>query len=97
MLYALLFDGQDRLMAAAPAVLQHATGDAFWQESYARKLILDADCQTAHVEIDDPKLREMLDSLQTDDQFLQACEARVEAIIHSGDGPKSTSPQHRAA
>ena len=98
MLYALLYDGQDRLLAAAPAVLQHATGDAFWRDSYTRRLPLDADCQTAHVEIEDPQLREMLDTLQTDDQFLQVCETRVEAIIHSGDGPGSGgSRRHRAA
>ncbi|MGI9517952.1 MAG: hypothetical protein ACR2NP_12945 [Pirellulaceae bacterium] len=97
MLYALLFDGQDRLIAAAPAALQHATGDSYWRDSYAGRIQFTEDCQTAYVEIDDPLLRDMLDSLPTDDRHLQACGARIEALIHSGDGPKSSSGHPRAA
>lgn len=94
MLFALLFDGQNELIAAAPAVFQYAVGNAYWQDSYLGELQIDADAQTAYVEIQAPDLVEKLNSLELDDQYLAECRQRIQQL--RGLGFRS-GPQSRAA
>ena len=93
MLFALLYNGQDELIAAAPAVFQYAVGDVYWRDSYASHLDWDVDCQTAYVEISHDDLIDKLNSLETEDTHLLECRKRVDEIT----GPVPDAKKTRAA
>ncbi len=80
MLFALLFDNKDRLVAAAPAVDQQPFGNAFWRDAYPQPLRVSDDWQTAYLEINEPSLIDDLSSLATDDTRLDACRSSIEAL-----------------
>lgn len=93
MIYSLLFDQYDQLLAAAPAAMQTAAGDSFWTEIYVRDLDVNPDCQTGFIEIDDAELIELLDSLETSEENLDLCRARItalnESVIGAAEQPKA--------
>ena len=89
MLFALLFNGQDELIAAAPAVFQYAVGDVYWRDTYASSLDWDTGCQTAYVEVSDDDLIDKLNSLETEDTHLLECRRRVDEMTGPAPGPKS--------
>ncbi len=93
MLFALLFNEQDQLLAATPAVFQYAMGDSYWRDIYAADVGWNADFQTAYVEVIDDPLIDMLNSLETDDQHLAECRCRINRLI----GLSGDSRQPRAA
>lgn len=80
MLFALLFNGSDELIAAAPAVFQYSVGDNYWREFYSGDVNIDADCQTAYAETDDDQLIDKLNSLEHDDQHLAECRSRIDEL-----------------
>ncbi len=81
MLFAILFDGQDEMLAAAPAVHHHALGDQYWREAYSADVDYNGDCQTAYVEISDDGLIDRLSKLILDDRHLEDCRRQVNALI----------------
>ena len=93
MLFALLFDGQDELIAAAPAVFQYSLGNAYWRDAYSDQIEPDEDCQTAYVEVRDGDLIDKLNSLETDDTHLKDCRQRIAQLT----GPPRPGTQTRAA
>jgi hypothetical protein len=59
MLLALLYQGEGRVSAAAPACDQQPLGNRFWREVYPEPVALRGS-ETAYVDIDDPVLVERL-------------------------------------
>ena len=86
MLYAILYNGNDEMIAAAPACFQQPEGNRYWADIYPQTIELRDDCQTAYISIDDPQLISDLETLQTSDDLLSHCQRQVE---------KLTLPSHK--
>jgi len=95
MLFAILFDANDQLIAAAPAVFQYAVGNEYWRENYAGEVVVDGDFQTAYIEVIDDDTIDMLNSLELGDEHLQTCRQRVASL--NGLSKKVPGTRHRAA
>lgn len=96
MLFALLFDEKDQLVAAAPAPAQHPMGDAFWRDIYPQMIPINHQYQTAQVEVKDAELTARLLSLATDDQHLEYCRSGVESLVLGEPNPKESNPSRAA-
>ena len=67
MLFALLYDSQDKIVAAAMACDQQPVGDRYWDEYHLVKLAPKASYQTAYVTVTDPFLQSQLLKLGIDE------------------------------
>ncbi len=80
MLYAILFDSDDRMVAAAPACDQLPYGDRFWTEFYPTRLSFHTGRHTGYVEIDRDDLLQRLGELAHDPTQLAYCAAEIEQL-----------------
>ena len=85
MLFALLYDRQDQVLAAAPACDHLAMGDQYWLECHLAT-VSEADMfATAYLEIRDPYLQERLLELGVNDSVLSSAVTKeIEAIDMGG-------------
>ncbi len=88
MLFALLLDGDDQLIAAAPAVDVDVTGASYWREIWPRPLAITSKSSVAVRDISDPGLVAALHSLALDDDRLEACRASVEELFELDTSPR---------
>lgn len=68
MLFALLYDPQDEIIAAAPACDQLALGDEYWFDCQGVEIDIQH-CQTAYVKIADLALQDQLLAISADDEL----------------------------
>ncbi len=85
MLFALLFDEQDRMVAAAPAAEQQPMGQRYWRDVHPQGIAAEKDWQTAVVDVIDQRLIEKLNSLALDDAELAECRLAIDVLIGVGD------------
>ncbi len=94
-MFAILFDQDDRLVAAAPAVDVHHYGSRYWQDVYPRPLppVL----QGGTVQVREPELIEMLSSLAVGDTYLPECRLAIERLVIGGACRAGDDPTSQAA
>ena len=85
MLFALLYNHQDQVLAAAPACDHAAMGDRYWLECH-RATVSEADMfATAYREIRDPYLQQRLLELGVNDSVLSSIVTKeIEAMDLGG-------------
>ena len=97
MLFAILYDENERLVAAALACEQRSFGNDYWTEIYPAELKLNPQWQTAYVDVADPSLRGYLMELRHDERLLSFCHDELECLIDNParvtKDPRSTSPR----
>lgn len=95
MLFAILFDQDDQLVAAAPAVDVHHYGSRYWRDVYPRPLppVL----QGGTVQVREPELIEMLNSLAIADTYLPECRLAIERLVIAGSHRAGDDPASQAA
>lgn len=96
MWFALLFNEQDELLAAAPAAPVHAMGREYWRDIYASEVAFSNQCQTAYLNIESNELIQKLESLESSDEHLAECRARIDELT-SAFRNVSTTRQTKAA
>ena len=85
MLFALLYDHSDRVIAAAPACDQISMGDRYWLECHPATISATDVFATAYREIRDRDLQKRLLDLGIDDQVhAAAITTEVESLDYGG-------------
>ena len=85
MLFALLYDHHDQILAAAPACDHFALGDQFWLDCHSIKINEDEIFATAYREVRNPSLQQRLLELGVNESILSASITReVEAMDFGG-------------
>ena len=85
MLFALLYNHHDQVLAAAPACDQLAIGDQFWLECHGADVCQADIFATAYREIRDPSLQQRLLELGVNETILSASVTReLEAMDMGG-------------
>ncbi len=79
MIVALLFDENDRLIAAAPACDWQPLGDRYWREVYPQPLTT-AGTETAAIEIKPGEMLDCLLSLANHPESLELCRQKLAAF-----------------
>ena len=82
MLYTLLFDHEENLVAAAKTCDQWVMGDRYWSEAYPVEVDFE-NCESATLEIENPLLQYMLDEFPTHPDRQEVCEIFVDQIVFS--------------
>ncbi|MDB2687376.1 hypothetical protein N9Y42_09215 [Mariniblastus sp.] len=91
MLFALLYNHQDQVLAAAPACDQLALGDQFWLDCHGVDVRPADIFATAYREIRDPSLQQRLLKLGVDESILSS------SVTHEIEAMDMGGIQRRAA
>ncbi len=95
MWFSLLFDPNDQLVAAAPAVDVQQFGHRYWTEFPFHPLHPGHHGASATIEVTDPTLITMLNSLETSDEHLTACRTAIQRIVLDGASPAGRADRTR--
>ena len=86
MLFAILFDDSENVVAVAPACDQQPYANRYWTEIYPIPLSVHAGYQTAYFEVNDISLVDRLQHLPLDPTLLPTCTDELERILRGPDG-----------
>ena len=88
MLFTLLFDANQQLVAAAPTCDQSLLGDRYWTMIYPQK-IDPSELETAIIHVQDRELIDLLQLLPLDSDLQPRCHELVEESIFTDDHGKT--------
>lgn len=92
MLFAVLFDAEEKIIAVAPACEEQPYGRRYWSEIYPVKLSLHSGNHTGYIEVTSQNLIERIERIPFDDSQLELCAAELERIAL-----ETRQPVHRKA
>lgn len=95
MLFTLLFDHRDQLIAAAPAVDVHQFGADYWRDVYLQPLTPGLRPRVATIEILDQQLANKLNSLALGDQHLAECQAEIDRLVQTTSASHASETPHQ--
>ena len=86
-IFCLLFDHEDQLIAAAPAVDVQHYGKRYWTDVYGMVTVPTRDWQVATLAINDLELVVLLQSLSVSDEHLAHCRIAIDRLLDETQGP----------